>query len=159
MTLVMGNLGDSRPADTPKKKPDVKNKAKIASQLAKLGEDNDKDKEGSLPGESHKGSSDCKPSPVMHNVTLKGGRKSGDFKEVPHVKNMQECVTHCCDDSKCSLAFMLSSTCYSVTCKNKDLCRTIPSPPSGFHPQVAMVRLEGGASKPESKPGMMIVTQ
>eukprot|EP00794_Sanderia_malayensis_P012056 gene12056-13299_t len=151
MTFLMGNLGDSQPANAPKKKQDVKSKAKIASQLAKLDEDVGKDKEGHLPGEEHKASSDCKPLSVVHNVTLKGGRKAGEFKEIPHVKNMEDCVSRCCDDKKCSLAFMLSNACYSVTCKNKDLCSTIPAPPSGFHPQVAMVRLQQGESKLQSK--------
>ena len=159
MALMMGNLGDSHPAaDSAAKKSAVKSKAEIAAQLAKLGEaGEDKAKGGQLPGEALKGTSDCKPQPVVHNVTLKGGRKAGEFREVPHVKDMDECVSHCCEDKdkKCSLAFMLSNTCYSVVCKNKDLCSTIPSPPSGFNPKVAMVRMPGddSAKKAAVKPG------
>ncbi len=72
MTFVMGNLGDNPPAIMPIKKPDAKNKTKILSQLAKLGDDGDKDKEGQLPGESKKLPTDCKHTAISHNVTLKG---------------------------------------------------------------------------------------
>lgn len=141
--LVIGNLGDSRPATAPAKKPGAKSKDVIAAQLAKLGEDkNNEDKEGGLPGEEEKKSTDCKPAPVAHNVTLKGGRKAGDFKEIANIKDMKACIQHCCDakDKKCNLAFMLSNTCYAVTCKNKESCVTMTAPPSSFHPQISMVR-------------------
>jgi len=55
---------------------------------------------------------------------------------------MKACIQHCCDakDKKCNLAFMLSNTCYAVTCKNKESCVTMTAPPSSFHPQISMVR-------------------
>ena len=69
---MMGNLGDNPPAIMPIKKPDAKNKTKILSQLAKLGDDGDKDKDGQLPGEIKKLPTDCKHTAISHNVTLKG---------------------------------------------------------------------------------------
>ncbi|XP_065063476.1 uncharacterized protein LOC135690004 isoform X1 [Rhopilema esculentum] len=142
--IVIGNLGDAPPKNATPKKPATEVKEDITTKLAKLGEDKgEEEKEGSLPGEAPAESSgDCKPGPIAHNVTLKGGRKAGEFKEITHVKDMQDCIAKCCEakDKKCNLAFMLSKTCYAVTCKVKELCATIPAPASSFHPQVAMVR-------------------
>ena len=162
--LVFGNLGDAQPKDETPKKPEAKTKAEIAAQLAKLGEEKPEDKkeggaekkdkeekegkgekEGKatiLEGEKPNDSADCKQGPIAHNVTLKGGRKAGEFKEIPHAKDMKDCIAQCCEqkEKKCNLAFMLSNACYAVTCKSKESCATIPAPPSGFHPQIAMVR-------------------
>ena len=84
----------------------------------------------------------CIPGILKSNVTLKGGRKSGEFIEIKNLKDMKSCVQRCCEDrdKKCNLAFMLGDTCYSVSCKNKDLCRTIPAPPTKFNPLVQYVR-------------------
>ena len=150
---MIGNLGDSRPAEAGGKKTEGKGKEAIAAQLAKLGDDKPaENKEGSLPGGGEKKTAECKPAPIAHNVTLKGGRKAGDFKEIPHVKDMKDCIKHCCEaqDKKCSLAFMLSNTCYAVSCKSEESCVTIPAPPSSFHPQISMVRVPGSASKKET---------
>ena len=157
-------MGDAQPKDETPKKPETKTKAEIAAQLAKLGEDKPEDKkeggaekkdkeekggkgekEGkeTIPeGEKPNDSGECKQGPIAHNVTLKGGRKAGEFKEMPHAKEMKDCIAQCCEqkEKKCNLAFMLSNACYAVTCKSKESCATIPAPPSGFHPQIAMVR-------------------
>ena len=154
--LVIGNLGDTRPAETAAKKTEGKSKEAIAAQLAKLGDSKpDENKEGGLPGEGEKKAAECKQAPISHNVTLKGGRKAGDFKEVPHVKDMKDCIKHCCeaDDKKCNLAFMLSNTCYAVACKSKESCVTMPAPPSSFHPQISMVRKPESADKGAAKIG------
>ena len=141
--LVIGNLGDSRPAEAGSKKAGGKSKDAIAAQLAKLGDDKgDENKEGSLPGGEKKKPVDCNPAPIAHNVTLKGGRKAGDFKEVADAKNMKDCMKHCCEaeGKKCHVAFMLSNTCYAITCKSKESCVTMAAPVSSFHPQISMVR-------------------
>lgn len=84
----------------------------------------------------------CKPGILKTNVTLRGGRKAGEFIEIQGLKDMKGCVKRCCDDrdKKCNLAFMLGDTCYSVSCKDKDLCRTMPAPPTKFNPLVQYVR-------------------
>ncbi|XP_065651395.1 uncharacterized protein LOC100209524 isoform X4 [Hydra vulgaris] len=86
--------------------------------------------------------SKCTPGLLKSNVTLKGGRNSGEFIEIKGLKDMKECVDRCCvdRDKKCNLAFMLGDSCYLVSCKNKDLCRTIPAPPTKFNPLVQYVR-------------------
>jgi len=84
----------------------------------------------------------CSPGILKSNVTLKGGRKSGEFREIKGLKDMKTCVARCCEDrdKKCNLAFMLGDTCYSVSCKTKELCHTIPAPPTKFNPLVQYVR-------------------
>ena len=84
----------------------------------------------------------CSPGFLKSNVTLKGGRNSGEFIEIKGLKDMKECVDRCCidRDKKCNLAFMLGDSCYLVSCKNKNLCRTIPAPPTKFNPLVQYVR-------------------
>ena len=63
----------------------------------------------------------CSPGRLKNNVTLKGGRKSGEFIEIKFINNMDDCVKRCCDDrdKMCNLAFMLGNSCYAVACKVK----------------------------------------
>lgn len=84
----------------------------------------------------------CSPGRLKNNVTLKGGRKSGEFIEIKFINNMDDCVKRCCDDrdKMCNLAFMLGNSCYAVACKDKELCKTIPAPASKFNPMVQYVR-------------------
>ena len=89
-------------------------------------------------GES--GKKECDKAKVLNNVTLKGGKKAGKFKNHGDVKGMDACQDICCKDKKCNVAFMLGKTCYSVTCKNKDLCEHTKAPPTDYNPQLAYVR-------------------
>lgn len=89
-------------------------------------------------GES--GKKECDKAKVLNNVTLKGGKKAGKFKNHGDVKGMDECQDICCKDKKCHVAFMLGKTCYSVTCKNKDLCEHTKAPLTDYNPQLAYVR-------------------
>lgn len=86
------------------------------------------------------GKKECDKAKVLNNVTLKGGKKAGKFKNHGDVKGMDECQDICCKDKKCQVAFMLGKTCYSVTCKNKDLCEHTKAPPTDYNPQLAYVR-------------------
>ena len=105
---------------------------------------------------------ECKPGWLKTNVTLKGGKGSGEFIEIKGVTDMKECVKRCCDDryKKCNLAFMLSNSCYSVACKEGalELCKTIPAPPSKFKPLVQYVRgLEEEPEPPTTKGNMIMI--
>ena len=102
---------------------------------------------------SYNASTDCKPGLLKSNVTLKGGRKAGEFIEIKGLSDMKGCVKRCCDDlfKKCNLAFMLGDTCYSVACKQKELCATIPAPPTKFNPLVQYVRGLEEEAVPTSK--------
>lgn len=83
---------------------------------------------------------ECDKAKVLNNVTLKGGKKAGKFNNHGDVKGMEECQDICCKNKKCHVAFMLGKTCYSVTCKNKDLCEHTKAPPTDFNPQLSYVR-------------------
>ncbi|XP_029205947.2 uncharacterized protein LOC114969793 isoform X4 [Acropora millepora] len=95
---------------------------------------------------SHK--QDCAKAKVLNNVTLKGGKKAGTFNNHGDVVGMDDCQRVCCEDKKCNVAFMLGKTCYSVTCKTKDLCEHTKAPPTDYNPQLAYVRkMEAPAEK------------
>ena len=83
---------------------------------------------------------ECDKAKVIDNVTLKGGKKAGKFNNHGDVNGMDDCQDICCKDKKCHVAFMLGKTCYSVTCKTKDLCEHTKAPPSDYNPQLAYVR-------------------
>lgn len=83
---------------------------------------------------------DCEKAKVLKNVTLKGGKKAGKFNNHGDVKGMEECQDICCKDKKCHVAFMLGKTCYSVACKNKELCAHTKAPPTDYNPQLSYVR-------------------
>lgn len=72
-------------------------------------------------------------------VTLKGGLQAGEFTDVGKVTNLAQCYDICCQQDNCDLAFMLGQNCFSVQCKDKRLCTTIPAQPSIFNPQIAYV--------------------
>ena len=98
---------------------------------------------------SHK--QDCSKAKVLNNVTLKGGKKAGTFNNHGDVVGMDDCQRVCCEDKKCNVAFMLGKTCYSVTCKTKDLCEHTKAPPTDYNPQLAYVRkMEAPAEKGEA---------
>lgn len=93
---------------------------------------------------------DCEKAKVLNNVTLKGGKKAGKFNNHGDVDGMDDCQRICCQDKKCHVAFMLGKTCYSVTCKNKDLCDHTKAPPSDYNPQLAYVRKMEERTKEET---------
>ena len=62
------------------------------------------------------------------NSTLQGGRNAGRFDYQGKVKNVLECMKKCCDIKDCDLAYMgMGGLCYSVHCKNKELCKAVPA--------------------------------
>lgn len=93
------------------------------------------------------GKNDCDKAKVLNNVTLKGGKKAGKFNNHGDVNGMDDCQDICCKDKKCHVAFMLGKTCYSVTCKNKDLCEHTKAPPTDYNPQLAYVRKMDASTK------------
>ena len=77
---------------------------------------------------------------ALDKVTLKGGLQAGDFTDVGKVNNLEQCYNICCQQENCDLAFMLAQNCFSVQCKDKNLCTTVPAQPSIFNPQIAYVK-------------------
>lgn len=72
----------------------------------------------------------CTHLDIKHDVTLRGGIKSGNFTKLGYLRDMQTCIDACCQDEKCDVAFMPGHVCYSVSCFNEKLCESIPAVPS-----------------------------
>ena len=89
---------------------------------------------------NHGGKDVCDSSGIQQNVTLQGGIKSGHFKDQGNVESMQKCIDLCCSVSNCSVAFMLLSRCFSVSCYNETSCNSIPTRSLIFQPQLAYLR-------------------
>lgn len=106
-----------------------------------------KTSESKVDTKSDSGKKECEKAKVLNNVTLKGGKKAGKFNNHGDVKGMEVCQDICCKDDKCHVAFMLGKTCYSVTCKNKELCEHTKAPPTDFNPQLSYVRPMETSSK------------
>ena len=72
----------------------------------------------------------CTHLDIKHDVTLRGGIKSGNFTKLGYLRDMQTCIDACCQDEKCDVAFMPGHVCYSVSCFSTKLCESIPAVPS-----------------------------
>lgn len=51
---------------------------------------------------------------------------SDNFTIQHGVSNMPECMTKCCEDTKCDIAYYVEDKCYTVKCSSKDACKPIP---------------------------------
>ena len=89
---------------------------------------------------SQNGKAVCEASRIQQNVTLRGGIKSGHFKDQGTVESMQKCIELCCSIHNCSVAFMLLSRCFSVSCYNETSCNSIPARSLIFQPQLVYLR-------------------
>ncbi|XP_065055664.1 uncharacterized protein LOC135684164 isoform X6 [Rhopilema esculentum] len=66
----------------------------------------------------------CKAKNTVNNVTLVDGIGAGNFTDLGHITDMDDCISRCCSDSKCELAFRIEDDCYGVTCYSEHSCRT-----------------------------------
>jgi len=82
----------------------------------------------------------CLTSDITHNVTLKGGIRSGKFKDRGQMEDIRQCARLCCLLKTCNLAFMLSETCFSVECFTQSLCEAIPAKSSMYSPTLCYVK-------------------
>ncbi|KAJ7382468.1 hypothetical protein OS493_034629 [Desmophyllum pertusum] len=89
---------------------------------------------------SHNGKTFCEASVIRQNVTLRGGIKSGHFKDQGTVDSMERCIELCCSRDNCSVAFMLLNRCFSVSCYNDTSCNSTPARSLIFQPQLAYIR-------------------
>ncbi|XP_028405506.1 uncharacterized protein LOC114528113 isoform X2 [Dendronephthya gigantea] len=69
----------------------------------------------------------CETSKIYENVTLFGGIHAGNFTDFGEKDNMSHCISFCCEQKHCDVAFMLGKDCYGVQCKTKHLCGTTPA--------------------------------
>lgn len=82
----------------------------------------------------------CTQSPILKNVTLRGGIKAGNFSDLGDEKNMHMCIALCCERKTCDLAFMIGGTCVAVDCFSEELCQAVKARPTQYEPQIAFIR-------------------
>lgn len=68
----------------------------------------------------------CSRSHILHNHTLKGGLRAGNFSVISQVDSIENCAAICCNEENCNLALMLDEVCYIGDCANTDLCVPVP---------------------------------
>ncbi len=81
----------------------------------------------------------CNSENVIYNATLQGGIRSGKFRKVGVIGNMDTCTRHCCEDRDCDVAFMARQNCYLVTCQNKYLCAPVATASPKLYPRLTYV--------------------
>ena len=81
----------------------------------------------------------CEDNEVEENKVLRGGWVAGEYRKHNQVKHINECRQLCCDWNDCNVAIIMVS-CYNVKCKTKELCASIDSDISYFHPHLTVVR-------------------
>eukprot|EP00794_Sanderia_malayensis_P017447 gene17447-19192_t len=81
----------------------------------------------------------CNSERVIYNVTLQGGIRSGKFRKLGIIGNMNTCTRSCCEDRNCDVAFMAKQNCYLVTCSNKFLCAPVATTSSRLYPRLAYI--------------------
>jgi len=97
----------------------------------------------------------CTQSPILKNVTLRGGIKAGNFTDLGDEKNMHMCIALCCERKTCDLAFMIGGTCIAVDCFGEELCQAVKARPTKYDPQIAFIRRrELQRSKPNPGPNL-----
>ena len=68
----------------------------------------------------------CQSSKISTGVTLRGGRKAGNFTELGLVANLDTCIDKCCSLPLCDIAYMQDKKCFAVRCFDGLLCQTMP---------------------------------
>jgi hypothetical protein len=76
----------------------------------------------------------CGFNEVLYNVTLRGGRHSGNFQFLEATNNITTCTQKCCYHDDCDVALLLEGYCFMVTCKNHWLCEPVPTKITKYKP-------------------------
>ena len=100
---------------------------------------------------NHKHYPRCARSSIMHNHTLKGGLRAGNFSMLASVNDIEVCAALCCEEKNCDLALMIGDNCYAGDCTSPELCKAIPIPPgSTTRSEIAYITAPS-RKKPEDK--------
>ena len=98
----------------------------------------------------------CTQSPILKNVTLRGGAKSGKLSDLGEVESMHVCTALCCERRSCDLAMMIGRTCIGVDCYSEELCLPIAARPSHNNPQLSYIRRRALRTAGESRKGNLL---
>ena len=81
----------------------------------------------------------CKTVNVFYNVTVHGGINAGVFRDQGLVKDMPSCIHRCCGWKLCTVALMLISRCFLISCKNEQSCRSVQAQSFKIQPSIAFI--------------------
>ena len=81
----------------------------------------------------------CKTVNVFYNVTVHGGINAGVFRDQGLVKDMPSCIHRCCGWKLCTVALMLISRCFLISCKNEQSCRPVQAQSFKIQPSIAFI--------------------
>ncbi|XP_048590388.1 uncharacterized protein LOC116617788 isoform X2 [Nematostella vectensis] len=84
----------------------------------------------------------CRPSNITNDKVLAGGMGKKNFTIIHDVEDMGECMTKCCHDNKCDIAYYVDSTCYAVTCSTKAACRPVSGKGRGKVPLLSAMLMK-----------------
>ena len=98
----------------------------------------------------------CIQSPIIKNVTLRGGARSGDLLELGTVDTIHVCTALCCDRPRCDLAMLIDNTCIGVACYSEELWQPIAARPTHNNPQLSYIRRRVLRSAAESRKGIVL---
>ncbi|XP_078381846.1 uncharacterized protein LOC144664603 isoform X2 [Oculina patagonica] len=143
MALAKGQKKSSKPLNSDIQAENIPSSSKLeislpSNQVTKTGKTSTSLSTAQL--ESRNSTAVCGAPVIRQNVTLRGGIKSGHFKDQGTVESMQRCIELCCNTWNCSVAFMLLNRCFSVSCYNETACNSIPARSLIFQPQLAYIR-------------------
>ncbi|XP_068751776.1 uncharacterized protein [Montipora capricornis] len=79
----------------------------------------------------------CPHGAIFRDVSLKGGKKAGNFQILAGARDMRSCIQKCCENPKCQVAWLLGDHCYSVACYDK--CITVKKRPGRIHSQLTLL--------------------
>lgn len=79
----------------------------------------------------------CPHGAIFRDVSLKGGKKAGNFQILPGARDMRTCIKKCCESPSCQVAWLLGDHCYSVACYDK--CITVKKRPGSIQSQLTLL--------------------
>lgn len=89
----------------------------------------------------------CRLGNVYRNRDLVGGLGAGNFTDKGTVDTIEQCMKICCGVPDCSVAYMVETNCFAITCKEKEQCKTFMKDPSENSPVIGFV----DRNRPEGK--------
>jgi len=77
-----------------------------------------------IAASSSKADHSCHATSIKEHTIFKKGLDAGVYTEIGSKKTLNDCVTACCRDDKCSVAFLVGDKCYTVECYSEGSCLT-----------------------------------
>lgn len=85
----------------------------------------------------------CQTRNKLLDHRFTAGVKAGVFTDHGEVSDFESCVTYCCKDTSCNVAYMVDRTCYSVKCYTSKSCETFSVPKFFLNPIISFIERNG----------------